>query len=280
MPVRVLVATIVLVASGFVMAANDGDFDSFEYHISVATSDKLSYAPDELTDDFKASFPFLTFKAVESFELSTYIDTPYGIFNKHHIILRLREDLLSRSGKITVKFRAPSPEGFSGLKGYSKAEVDITEGHAAYSISYDIPYNTQKININNVRVKTVFDILKSKRKNVYALIKPYIKGKQAGFIQSIVMRSVRFEAKDKKYPDTEVDYAVWSHFPGKPKVAFAEFSFKGGMDHKPTLEAMYESLSKDMKAVGVLLENQGSKTERTFKMSPGFKYLQVVPERP
>ena len=255
------------------MALPKDAFDELEYHVNTGLEDLLPYGATSLTQDFKDKFSFLKMDDDLSEKWVTFIDTPDRAFGKHNIFIRVREHITKpRKSKLTVKFRAPDPQGFGELDDFSKAEIDFTKQRAAYSVSYDMRYSPSDINVKKVDYQKVFKILKQ-NSDIWERLGPIYEQAKGRMIQSIVMRTHGWEGKLKnsQHDGIEVDFQIWTPYLRKPRVTFAEFSFKGDASDKADLDKSYQFLSEQVAKTGLADKgHQGSKTNSTFKMTAGF----------
>ncbi|MCL1047188.1 hypothetical protein Q4601_11110 [Shewanella sp. 1_MG-2023] len=267
-----LIGLVNVCLSSSAYALSPDAFTSLEYHVNTGTAKTLPYAASKQTDDFKQAFNFIDLEERLKVKLVTYIDTPNRAFKAKSINIRVREDLSKpRKSKITVKLRAADPQSFGDVSNYRKAEIDYTEGKAAYSVSYDIPYSPADIDVKNVDMEAVFAILK-RNTAMWEIVGDIYEANKADLIQTMVMRTHGWEGtvKDKRFDDVEVDFQVWTPYYRKPRISFNEFSFKGHVKDKARLEEMYQHLYQQIEAVGYEHGHSGSKTSSTFKMSKGF----------
>lgn len=248
-------------------------FSQLEYHVNTGVDNTLPYAATELTDAFKQQFSFLDMEDKLSEKWVTFIDTPDRIFAKNNIYIRVREHMTKpRKSKVTVKFRAADPQGFGELDDYSKAEIDFTKNKAAYSVSYDMKYSPADIDVKRVDFDKVFALLKG-NDDIWPKLQPSYQQAKGKLIQTIVMRTHGWEGalKNSKYDNLEIDFQIWTPYYRKPRVTFAEFSFKGSAADKAELDQAYKLLAEKVSATGLADKgHQGSKTKSTFKMTPGF----------
>ncbi|WP_394202490.1 hypothetical protein [Shewanella waksmanii] len=254
-------------------ALSPEQFTSLEYHVNTGVGKTLPYGANKLTPDFKEAFDFIKFDDDISIKLVTYIDTPNRAFKAKDINIRVREHVTKpRKSKITIKLRADHPEGFGDISRYRKAEIDYTNGKAAYSVSYDVPYSPADINVKDVDYEQVFKILK-KNKAIWSIIGDTYEANKNDLAQTIVMRTHGWEGSmnDRRYDDIEVDFQLWTPYYRQPRITFTEFSFKGSAGSQERLEQAYEYLFEQVNAVNLGQGHQGSKTNATFEMSNAFK---------
>ena len=253
-------------------ALSPNQFTSLEYHVNTGLASTLPYAADQLTPDFTKAFGFIALEDELSIKLVTFIDTPNRDFNAKHINIRVRENVTTpRKSKITIKLRDDNPEAFGELSGYKKAEVDYTEGKAAYSVSYDLPYSPNDIDIQHVNIATVFDIIK-RNQAMWNIVSDIYNQHKQDLIQTEVMRTHAWEGfvKDKRFNDVEMEFQIWTPYYRKPRITFAEFSFKGSTGDKARLDEAYQYVDQQVKAVGFDSGHQGSKTNSTFTITEAF----------
>ena len=260
--------------SAQVLALPVSAFNKAEYQLSTGLGETMPYAASALTDSFRDTFAFIEFDDDLSEKLVTYLDSRDRAFKEKSIQIRVREHVTKPAkSKITVKLRAPDPEAFGDISGYAKAEIDYNGPSTTYSVSYDLPYSPKEIDIQKVDINRVIDILKSDN-NAWSLVSGVICERREDIHQTKVMRTYNWEGNltDSRYDNVEIDFQIWTPYYRKPKVSFAEFSFKGKARDHGALSEMYSYLYDHVKATG-LLEGayQGSKTSATFGMSEGFE---------
>ncbi|QLE87337.1 hypothetical protein FLM48_21040 [Shewanella sp. Scap07] len=268
-----LIGLVNLCLSSSAYALSPEQFTSLEYHVNTGVGKTLPYGANKLSNDFKQAFDFITFDDDISVKLVTYIDTPNRAFKAKDINIRVREHVTKpRKSKITVKLRAEDPQGFGDVSQYRKAEIDFTNGKAAYSVSYDIPYSPGDINVKDVDYEQVFNILK-KDKAIWSIVGDIYQANQQDLAQTIVMRTHGWEGalKDRRFDDLEIDFQLWTPYYRQPRITFTEFSFKGSLKNQDRLEQAYEHLFEQVNAVNLGQGHQGSKTKATFEMSNAFK---------
>ncbi|PMG77561.1 hypothetical protein BCU84_10005 [Shewanella sp. 10N.286.51.B7] len=267
-----LIGLVNVCLSSSAYALSPDAFTSLEYHVNTGTAKTMPYAASKQTDEFKEAFSFIDLKEDVRVKLVTYLDTPNRAFNAKDINIRVREDLgKPRKSKITVKLRADNPEGFGELTNFRKAEIDYTDGKAAYSVSYDVPYSPADIDVKNVDIKAVFAILK-RNSVMWDIVGEIYEANEQDVTQTLVMRTHGWEGtlNDKRFDNIEIDYQLWTPYYRKPRISFNEFSFKGHVKDKAQLEQVYQHLYEQVEAVGFEHGHSGSKTSSTFKMSKGF----------
>ncbi|WP_144211811.1 hypothetical protein [Shewanella donghaensis] len=267
-----LVGLVNLCLSSSAYALSPDAFTSLEYHVNTGVGKTLPYAASKQTDEFKKAFDFIGLEERLKVKLVTYIDTPNRALKAKDINIRVREDVSKpRKSKITVKLRAENPESFGELTNYRKAEIDYTDGKAAYSVSYDVPYSPTDIDVKNVDIAAVFKILK-RNSVMWDIVGDIYEANEADFIQTMVMRTHGWEGtlNDQRFDNVEVDFQVWTPYYRKPRISFHEFSFKGHVKDKAQLEEMYQHLYDAVEKVPYEQGHNGSKTSSTFKMSKGF----------
>ncbi|KPZ71281.1 MULTISPECIES: hypothetical protein [Shewanella] len=267
-----LIGLVNVCLSSSAYALSPDAFTSLEYHVNTGTAKTMPYAATKQTDEFKEAFNFIDLEERLKVKLVTYLDTPNRAFKAKDINIRVREDVSKpRKSKITVKLRAADPESFGELSNYRKAEIDYTDGKAAYSVSYDVPYSPADIDVRNVDIDSVFKVLK-RHSVLWDIVGDIYEAHQDEIIQTMVMRTHGWEGavKDKRFDNVEVDFQVWTPYYRKPRISFNEFSFKGHVKDKEQLEKMYQYLYQQVESVGYEHGHSGSKTSSTFKMSKGF----------
>ncbi|ACJ27075.1 Conserved hypothetical protein [Shewanella piezotolerans WP3] len=269
-----LIGLVNLCLSSSAYALSPEQFTSLEYHVNTGVGKTLPYAANKITPEFKKAFSFIKFDEDTSIKLVTFIDTPNRAFKEKAINIRVREHVTKpRKSKITVKLRAADPTSFGDVSNYRKAEIDYTNGKAAYSVSYDIPYSPGDIDVKKVDYEQVFKILKG-NSAVWGIVGDIYEANKQDLAQTVVMRTHGWEGTldDKRFDDIEIDFQLWTPYYRQPRVAFTEFSFKGSLKDEKRLEQAYNYLFKQVNAVNLGEgDNQGSKTNATFKMSKAFK---------
>jgi hypothetical protein len=268
-----LIGLVNLCLSSSAYALSSDQFTSLEYHVNTGVGKTLPYSADQLTPEFKAAFNFIKFDDEISIKLVTFIDTPTRVFKEKNINIRVREHVTNpRKSKLTVKLRAANPEDIGDISGYKKSEIDYTNGKAAYSVSYDIPYSPSDIDVNKVDYDAVFKILKT-NSAVWDIVGSIYEANKQNLQQTVVMRTHGWEAilNDKRFDDVELDFQLWTPYYRQPRITFTEFSFKGSAKDIERLEQANEYLFEKVSAVGLGAGHQGSKTHSTFEMSKAFK---------
>lgn len=269
-----LVGLVNLCLSSGAYALSADQFKSLEYHVNTGVGKTLPYASDKITPEFKQAFSFINFDEDISIKLVTYIDTPSRAFKEKSVSIRVREHVTKpRKSKITVKLRAANPEAFGDVSNYRKAEIDYTNGKAAYSVSYDIPYSPADINVKQVDYEEVFKVLRT-NSTVWEIVGDIYQDNKKELAQTVVMRTHGWEGtlEDRRFDDIEIDFQLWTPYYRQPRVTFTEFSFKGSLKDEERLEQAYDYLFEQVNKVNLGGgDNQGSKTNATFEMSKAFK---------
>ena len=67
-----------------------------------------------------------------------------------------------------------------------------------------------------------------------------------------------------------MEFQIWTPYYRKPRITFAEFSFKGSDGDKARLDEAYQYINQQVKAVGFDSSHQGSKTNSTFTITEAF----------
>lgn len=269
------VSMLVALLSLSVQALDVSAFDQSEYGFNLKESQSLKMAPDSLSGKREKLLDFINFEKVPYERWVTYLDTPARDLQKNSLIIRVREEP-SRPwrSRITVKLRAPSPEGFGDLKNYRKAEIDIVNGNKAYSVSWDIRYNPNELDVRKVDVAYVMDRMKSKNSEAWSVIEPLMDKYADQLIQTTVMRTLRWEGLVTEIPGiVEGEYQVWSPFYRSPRVFFSSVGFKGDTsdENLPVVaKRIDDALVKN--GIAVPAEEARSKTAGTFALSPGFDH--------
>ncbi|BDY06865.1 hypothetical protein [Ferrimonas sp. YFM] len=262
-----------LCLSGNALALTKGDFDRIEYAVNTGTGDTLPYASDSLTQAFTEAFPFIRFEEEPSEKLVAYLDTPDRALKQLDLSIRVREHVTKPAkSKITVKLRAPDPAGFGDLAGYRKAEIDYDGQNSKYSVSYDIPFSPEEIDVKRVDMSKVVELIRQDG-NAWNLVADVLSARQEDLKQTIVMRTYDWEGTmaDARYDRIEVDFQVWTPYYRKPRVTFADFSFKGATRDREELDQAFHYLHEQVQKAGLTQGmHTGSKTKATFKMSQGF----------
>ncbi len=253
------------------LALDADDFNQVEYAFSLNEPKSLDMAPSTLSGERSGYYDFISFEHGRKEKLVTYLDTPDRQFRKKSLIVRVREDLKKPwKSKITVKFRTPSPGQFGDLKKYSKAEIDVQNGQKKYSVSYDIKFNPNDIDVRKVDVDTVFAQIRKKSPRAWALVEPAFTEYQGRIQQTIVMRALAWEGSVTAGTDKfEVDYAIWSPYYKYPKTFVSELSFKLGSSNA-NIEKVARQIKNALVQKAILSDSYGSKTQTTFKLSPNF----------
>jgi len=260
-----------LILAFSVQALEIKDFTESEYAFGVDEPTNLKMAPSALDGKRAEFYNFINFKPGKKKQLVTYLDTPDRLLYQKSLIIRVREDIKKPGkSKLTVKIRAASPEGFGDLKNYKKAEIDIVNGKKKYSVSYDIKYNPNDIDIRHVDIQVVFQRIEEKSPDAWALVEPFAKNHMIQIQQTIVMCALSWEGIITKVPGrVEADLAIWSPYYKQPKMFITQLSFKGKTGDF-NLEKVSKRIQDALKAKNLLSETIGSKTKATFKMSPNF----------
>ncbi len=251
-------------------ALTEKDFTELEYHVNTKVDNLLPYASGRLTREFKNAFEFIDFDNDPTIRLVTFLDTPDRAFNDKNLIIRVREHINKpERSRVTVKLRAEAPDKFPEIKHYRKAEIDITGDHTAYSVSYDIPYFTNDIDVKEVDVKKVFNLIKT-NKDAWDLISDVYSANRQDIQQTMVMRTQKWSGSltDPSFKKAEIDFQMWTPFYRKPRVTFAELSFKGKTKDQEQLKLINDYLIKQTGDFGI--GHQNSKTKATFDMTEGF----------
>ncbi|TKB56142.1 CYTH domain-containing protein [Ferrimonas aestuarii] len=262
-----------LCLSANAQALTKDHFDKIEFAVNTGTGTTLPYATDSLTEEFNKAFGFINFEEDPAEKLVTYLDTPDRALKAQSISIRVREHVTKPGkSKITVKLRSPEPVGFGELSNYKKAEIDYDGKQDKYSVSYDIPYSPDEINVKSVDFGKVIDTIKQNQ-DAWDVVKTTLNQRGSDLKQTIVMRSYGWEGfmTDSRYDNIEVDFQVWTPYYRKPRIYFADFSFKGLTKDREDLTKAFQHLYDQVQATG-LTEGMhtGSKTGATFKMSKGF----------
>ncbi|WP_028111334.1 hypothetical protein [Ferrimonas kyonanensis] len=248
-------------------------FDKIEYAVNIGTGTTLPYATDTLTDEFNAAFSFIRFEDSPSEKLVTYFDTPDRALKQQALQIRVREHVTKPSkSKITVKLRATDPQGFGDISGYKKAEIDYDGDKTKYSVSYDIPYSPDDINVKSLAFDVVIDHIRN-HDDAWALVKTILEQRGDDLKQTVVMRTYDWEGymTDPRFDGIEVDFQVWTPYYRRPRTAFSDFSFKGLTKDRDELDQAFQYLYDQVQASGLTDGiHTGSKTKATFKMTPGF----------
>lgn len=269
----ILIGLVNLCLSASAYALSPDAFTSLEYHVNTGVNKTLPYANEKLTPEFKQAFDFINFDDSISVKLVTYLDTPNRAFKEKDISIRVREHVTKpRKSKITVKLRADDPKGFGDVTNYRKAEIDYTNGKAAYSVSYDIPYSPGEIDVKKIDYNKVFEVIKT-NSTVWEIVGDIYQNNKDQLAQTLVMRTHGWEGtmEDRRFDDIEVDFQVWTPYYRRPRTSFTEFSFKGSSKDKERLELANDYLFEKVNAVGFEPGHRGSKTKATFKMSKAFQ---------
>ena len=255
------------------LALDISHFNGTEYGFNIQEPEGMSIAPASMSGQREKLYNFINFEPGHDEKLVTYLDTPNRDLSKNSLIIRVREDL-TRPGKtkITVKLRAESPEAFGDLKKYRKAEIDIVGGENKYSVSWDVKYHPNDIDVRRVDILEVLALIKKKRPEAWGVVESRLGGKTDQIQQTMVMRALYWEGPITKIPGiVEADYSIWSPYYRKPAVAFTSISFKGKTKDKnlPVVAQRIEAVLSE-KGLTVPPEESYSKTRKTFDMSPGF----------
>ncbi|WP_198265230.1 hypothetical protein [sulfur-oxidizing endosymbiont of Gigantopelta aegis] len=257
-----------------VFALDISHFTQSEYAFNLQEPEGLNSTPGSLAGQREKLYDFINFEPGNDEKLVTYLDTPDRILAKNSLIIRVREDLRSpRKTRITVKLRAESPADFGDIKRYRKAEIDIVGGNKSYSVSWDIRYNHNDINVRKVNILAVLDRIKKKNPEAWNVVETRLEGKSEQLIQTLVMRTLSWEGPITKVRGiVEMDYTIWSPLYKENDEAFTSMSFKGKTKDKNLL-AVVKRVDAVLAEKGLAIppEKSFSKTRRTFDMSPGFK---------
>ncbi|QIZ77448.1 hypothetical protein [Ferrimonas lipolytica] len=255
-------------------ALTKSHFDKIEFAVNTGTGTTLPYATDTLTDQFKQRFSFIKFDQSPSEKLVTYFDTPSRILAASNLQIRVREHVTKpRKSKITVKLRATEPLGFGDVSGYKKAEIDVGKSGDKYSVSYDIKYSPDEIDVKSLDFSKIIAQIK-RNKDAWALVKDILPQHKSDLQQTVVMRTYGWEGfmTDERFDNIEVDFQVWTPYYRKPRAYFSDFSFKGLAKDRAALTEAYNFLSEQVEATGLTKDmHTGSKTKATFGMSKGFQ---------
>lgn len=259
--------------SNSAFALDAADFDQYEYSFKTQEPQGLAIAPSSLSDTRRGLYDFIRLDGAPKEKLMTYLDTTDRQFQKASIIVRVREYVdKPHKSKITVKLRAPNPAGFGNISDYKKAEIDVSGGKQKYSVSYDIKYDPDEIDVRRVNIEQVFARIKKKSPQAWALVKPVYEANKARLKQTIVMRSLGWEGALKGIKGSvEMDYAIWSPYYKRPRTSFSEVSFKGQASEKAFLDEAASHVTRMMQQKGVYTDLGDSKTKMTFDLSKAFK---------
>ena len=259
--------------SSSAQALDVSDFTEAEYAFNVREPDSLNMAPDSLTGEREKLFDFINFEVDPYERWVTYLDTPDRDLNNNALIIRVREEP-SRPwrSRITVKLRAPSPEGVGDVSQYRKAEIDIVNGTNSYSVSWDIRYNPNDLDMRKVDIPYVLDRIKNRSPAAWSAIKTLMDNYAGQLQQTTVMRALRWRGQVTNVPGiVEGEYQIWSPFYRSPKVFFSSIAFKGDSSDR-NLEVVAKRIDDAMIKNGVAVppEEAQSNTAGTFAISPGF----------
>ncbi len=248
-------------------------FTQTEYGFNIQEPGSMNIAPASLDGKREQLYNFINFEPGHDEKLVTYIDTPNRDLHKKSLIIRVREDVSKSSkSKITVKLRAQSPEAFGDLRQYKKAEIDIVGGEKKYSVSWDIKYHPNNIDVRKVDIAAVLERIKKKNSEAWKVVNARLADAADKLQQTMVMRALYWEGPITGVPGiVEADYSIWSPYYKRPKTAFTSISFKGkSNDSNLPVVAERVATALETKGIAIPAEKSFSKTRKTFAMSPGF----------
>lgn len=253
------------------LALDTADFNQAEYAFSLNEPESLDMAPGTLSGERAGYYDFIRFEPGRKEKLVTYLDTPDRQFRNKALIVRVREDLKKPwKSKITVKLRTPSPGQFGDLKKYSKAEIDVQNGQKKYSVSYDIKFDPNNIDVRKVDMNAVFARIRKKSPQAWALVEPVFTEHAGRIQQTIVMRALSWEGTTTAAGEKmEVDYAVWSPYYKYPKTFVSELSYKLSTSNAK-IEKIARQIKDTLEQKAILSDSYASKTSKTFELSPNF----------
>lgn len=259
-----------------VYALEISDFTQTEYAFNLNESDALPIAPNSLEGEREKLFDFINFEMHEPNERwVAYLDTAERDLNKKFLIIRIRQNLNKpKSSKITVKLRAVSPDKFGKLIDYRKAEIDIVNGKKAYSVSWDVKYNPDKLDVHNINIDYVIKRIKKKSPAAWAVIERLMGEYSDQLQQTIVMRALKWEGVVTDIPGhVKAEYQIWSPYYRRPEVFFSSIAFKGKTEDE-NLRVVADRINKALTINGIAVpaDEAVSKTAATFRLSAGFNH--------
>lgn len=191
-----------------------------------------------------------------------YVDTRERTLDKHKIILRVRE------GLITAKARALAPEALLDLEKCSAKKYEVDYFHQPeYSISTDIKFKKEEFDVSPSKW-AIPDLLVFMEKRCPALLdqlRPVVKDGAGIQIPGVAMMySADITLKHPLAGKARgAGLAVW-FFPPTNK-ALVELSFGGHVRDRAELDPLYVEIGKFLKEAGLLKAEQVSKTEQYFR---------------
>ncbi len=245
-----------------------------EYHFMIEVP---GLKEGDLAKTFKSSIVERLAKFAKIGELKKpkpgiYVDSRESGLEKSNLIIRVR------SGQITVKARAASPEGLLDLEKASskKYEMDYF-GIPEYSISSDIKFKDEEFDVRPSAwtIETLWAFIGKKSPRLYGQIEPVIK--KAGKVEipgTASMYSVDAElmhpaASRLKGAIVESGLAVW-FFPPTGKY-LVELAFTGLVKYRSETDKIFEDLRSGLSGAGLLKADQSSKTRQYFNAYFGEK---------
>jgi len=269
--VSVFVLSALLSSTAYALDINN--FDQSEYAFNLKESPAQKMAPASLKGKREKLLDFINFEHLPYERRVSYLDTPARDLQKNLLIIRVREEP-SRPwrSRITVKLRASSPEGFGDINKYRKAEIDIVNGKKAYSVSWDVRYNPNDLDVRHIDVAYVMDRVKKKSTEAWSVIEPLMSKHADQLIQTTVMRTLRWEGLVTEVPGiVEAEYQIWSPFYRSPRIFFSSIAFKGDTSDE-NLQVVAKRIDDALVKNGLAVpaDQARSKTAGTFVISPDF----------
>ena len=261
------------VCSLSVQALDLSQFTQSEYAFNLREPESRNMAPTSLTGKRAKLLDFVNFESVPHESWVTYLDTPDQDLGNNSLIIRVREEpSRPHLSRITVKLRAPSPEGFGDIKKYRKAEINIVNGNKSYSVSWDVTYQPNDLDMRKVDLPYVLDHIQNKNPEAWSAIEPLMDTYASQLQQTMVMRTLRWEGLVTNVPGiVEAEYQIWSPYYRTPKIFFSSVAFKGDSSDR-NLEVVAKRIDDALIKNGIAVppEEARSETAGTFAISPGF----------